>query len=147
MGLTKKSAKKSVIKTWLAALRGQGAKKYKQGTNALHIKGVGKTKDEFCCLGVLCDLAVDAGVIKAPKLKARDWSEGEQFAYGQNNATSLPPTVRKWAGLKDDCGAFVTELGDSNTLAELNDEGTKFKEIAKIIESNPKGLFTKGVKI
>ncbi len=139
MALTKKSSKKTVLSTWLAALRGQGAKKYKQGASRLHIAGAGQKADTFCCLGVLCDLAVQAKVISAPTLKDTDW-DGQVYSYNKK-AESLPKAVRTWAGITDSLGDFKNANGDPESLASLNDGGTSFKNIANIIEKKPKGLF------
>ena len=43
--------KAELKKKWIEALRGQGKKKYKQGKGQLRDKN-----DNFCCLGVLCDI-------------------------------------------------------------------------------------------
>jgi hypothetical protein len=124
MALTKKQ--KAVVSRWVKALR---SGEYKQGKEWLHQKN-DRGQDRFCCLGVLCDLAVKAKVISAPV------ADNEVFIYDKED-THLPPKVRKWAGIKTPNGDF--EFGDS--LAEVNDDGKKFTTIAKIIESKPDGLF------
>ena len=43
---------KSLVQEWIEALR---SKKYKQGRSCL------RYKDEFCCLGVLCDIVYPEG--------------------------------------------------------------------------------------
>ena len=55
---------KEVKQQWVAALR---SGEYKQGKNALRRQYEGEDA-EFCCLGVLCDLAVKAGfsVVEVP---------------------------------------------------------------------------------
>ncbi len=140
MALTKKSSKKTILSTWLAALRGQGAKKYKQGASRLHIAGAGQKADTFCCLGVLCDLAVQAKVIPAPIVVNNDDWYGQVYSYNKK-AEALPKAVRTWAGITSPLGDFKDANGDSTTLASLNDGGTSFKKIANIIEKKPKGLF------
>lgn len=115
-----------VAKKWVAALR---SGKYKQGKGALHRKN----GDKFCCLGVLCNLAVKAGVIAAPKLI----SDG-QFSY-EGRAGTLPTKVTTWAKLR-------SPNGDNrfwNSLDAMNDDGKRFSTIAKFIESEPEGLFKK----
>lgn len=119
---------KKIRQKWVAALR---SGQYKQGTSNLVVRG--KKADQFCCLGVLCDMAVRAGVIPEPELPE------ERYAYSYEGKTGLPPRkVLKWVGLATDEGR---SLG-LPSLASLNDEGKKFSTIAKIIESEPKGLFS-----
>lgn len=117
-----------VAKKWVAALR---SGKYKQGKGALHQK----TGNKFCCLGVLCTLAVKAKVIPAPKL----YQYSKQFSYKGRTGT-LPDQVAKWAGLSSNSGQMFHKYSD---LTEANDGGVRFKTIAKIIESEPDGLFKK----
>ena len=50
----------------------------------------------------------------------------------------LPPIVQKWAGLTSNSGT----MGQfAPSLAGLNDGGTTFSEIAKIIKGNKEKLF------
>ena len=48
---------------WVKALR---SGKYKQGKGWLRKSSGPKKKSEFCCLGVLCDLAVKSKIIPKP---------------------------------------------------------------------------------
>lgn len=107
---------------WLEALR---SGEYEQGRQFL------RTRDnEFCCLGVLCDLAVKAGVIEEPT--ADGWGE---YRYGDGGEQSgLPDEVSDWAGIDTQLGRF-SHGGVDTALAFLNDRGTPFSEIADIIES------------
>ncbi len=94
-----------------------------------YIQGKGKLKNfsnQFCCLGVLCDI------------HQKETEEGEWIMkYNQSSyknaieaSIGLPPSfVLKWAGLSN------TQIdGYTQTLDELNDNGATFKEIADIIE-------------
>lgn len=121
---------------WLAALRSGD---YEQGRDALR---TGTRHRQYCCLGVLCDLAVKEGIIGQPILIDRDWT------YGDTTHTSwsaLPLTVAQWAGLynPDDLShtsgfgidAMATSPeGDRTSLSSLNDSGKTFEQIADIIE-------------
>lgn len=120
----------NVKKKWLAALRSET---YKQGTGALATSsGAPDKSDFFCCLGVLCDLAVKAGVIKEPTL-VDDNEEGELYYYGKTHDV-LPVSVRTWAGL-DDADPEVRYNNQTTNLSELNDDyNLSFKVIANIIE-------------
>lgn len=105
--------KRKVKKRWVEALR---SKKYKQGVGELH--SCGKKRGRFCVLGVLCALAVKAGVIPEPV------KVGIRYSYATRLA-SLPPEVSKWSGLS---------YGKGRNLAHKNDFGASFKELAKYIE-------------
>lgn len=116
---------------WIEALR---SGEYEQGQEYLN------SEKGFCCLGVLCDIAIKEGVIP-------DWREKpEPQAYGQGHeliavkwvlgsASLLPREVHDWAGLKrDDEFSTLGYLGDGTSLASMNDNGSTFAEIADVIE-------------
>jgi len=127
---------------WVGALR---SKEYKQGQNWL------KKGDDFCCLGVLCDLYLSEN---SREWKARDDEEEPSEIYDEdeylqltysydsfdefsvdNNTEMLPKSVAKWAGINEDtvyCDGCVSVRGE--TLTGLNDSGHSFDEIASIIE-------------
>ncbi len=108
---------------WLADLR---SSEYVQGTGALNRNG------QFCCLGVLTDQAVKAGITTDQGTNERgDRLYGSSEDFG--NASFLPPEVSEWAGLGGRCNPYVDE---HRNLASLNDEGRTFQEIADIIEQN-----------
>jgi hypothetical protein len=93
---------------WVAALR---SGEYKQGKRQLRNRG------KFCCLGVLCDLAVKAEVIGL-----RDYYASDGFP---------PDVVEEWAGFD----AQETFPG-GRRLDVTNDNGAAFDEIADIIEAH-----------
>jgi hypothetical protein len=142
MALTKDSTRDEIRTAFTAALR---SGKYPQGKTTLHNRSykselTGKEIPEgFCCLGVLCELAVEAGVIAAPFLL----SESPSFVYGdeEQERAGLPRKVRKWSGINSSLGDYTTPDGREAALAFDNDEGLTFDQIADIIESNPDGLF------
>lgn len=106
----------AIKKEWVTALR---SGEYKQGKTQLRT-----ADDKFCCLGVLCDIALKHGVVESPKL----------FEHGQNysgymyeeEATMLPVEVQKWVG------GHVRQM----PLINLNDSGKSFETIANYIEEN-----------
>ena len=137
----KLTEKQKIRRRWVAALR---SGKYKQITGALrqkYNKGGRKSSFEgYCCLGVLCELAVKAKVIGPPVQNS-----GGIFIYSGNDS-ELPQKVREWAGLTTVDGKFtdekLREKTKQNDLAGLNDySGKRFRGIASIIESEPEGLF------
>jgi hypothetical protein len=105
-----------IKKRWLDALR---SGKFKQGREALRSNHGGDTR--HCCLGVLCELAVEDGVARRKGNRYLDCSE------------ILPRDVQHWAEL-DDPNPSVRGQGFSVCLAEMNDSGKDFNAIADIIE-------------
>lgn len=98
-----------------------------------------------CCLGVLCDIAVEQGVIPLPMLDeygSRVNSDGIPYAtrlrYGtkvDNSVTRLPEAVRRWAGVWNESGATTATYDKS--LVKMNDEGASFTDIANELEKHP----------
>lgn len=115
------------IKTrWLAALRDPAAK---QGKGRL-----GRVNGERCCLGVLCDIAVQDGVIDLPipnsipeRGKVASPTAGPSLVYGPNGGylDYLPREVVEWADADD---------VDQQSLGRRNDGGSSFAQIADWIE-------------
>lgn len=114
---------------WLEALR---SGEYEQGTSYLNMNG------QFCCLGVLCDIAVRQGVAVAVAtyydygIKA----DSSAVVYYDGDPTTLPLSVRGWAGLDHGNPGFDTAARERHLLAALNDEGLPFEDIATLIEEN-----------
>lgn len=96
-------------------------------------KGYLQTTEGYCCLGVLCDLALKDGAIDAPEFSSY---EGEPAHYAFDGMTGdLPFSVMEWAGLNSHDPVVPTIDGDTATLAILNDErGYNFNQIADVIE-------------
>ena len=111
--------KKSVKKLWTDALR---SGQYKQGIGQLR-----NEQNEFCCLGVLCNLHAQAH----PKI-AKTQLDAEHY-LGDD---SFPPDeVIEWAGLHNNNPELLYKQ-EEFTLASLNDaSGLSFKKIAKLIEA------------
>jgi hypothetical protein len=111
---------KEIKGKWIDALR---SGKYKQGTKIL------RRNDEYCCLGVLCDIVDPEGW--TPLLGFLD--EGKYIHHG---ALEHPDdTVVKVTGLKDRIGSLEKVVGCSANLISLNDNaGYTFEQIADIIE-------------
>lgn len=142
-----------VKRQWLAALR---SGEYEQGREYLHfVEGGGEF---YCCLGVLCDLAVKDGVVAAKTLHPSPDPDTDDAATRSGyealvdyadvgEATTLPPAaVDDWAyevpppASDDPWTVLVTDQYEPDytrqlTLAELNDEhGYSFAQIADLIE-------------
>lgn len=104
--------KARVHKLWTEALR---SGQYMQGTGSLHQRGGHDHADRFCCLGVLCDLALKEGVVKRVKY------DEAIYAY-DDDGSHLPISVQKWAGLTSGNVFFSTEPGRSVSAVTLNDD-------------------------
>jgi hypothetical protein len=104
---------------WVAALRSGD---YEQGAGYL------RTDSQWCCLGVLCDLAERDGVVSlfAPA--------GSFVAQYGGCSAELPRPVMEWAAL-DDTDPYVMTSGGGYSLTHLNDdEKWDFAQIADAIE-------------
>lgn len=121
--------KKEIREKWVEMLK---SGEYTQGHGSL------RTDDKFCCLGVLCELAVKEGVIGLPSLVSDNmYSYGDQGNL-KGNRSFLPDIVQEWAGVTTNYGKMNTpEL----SLVDVNDTGKTFEEIAELIASEPEGLF------
>lgn len=120
--------KADIAKAWADELRSGG---WKQGRAALRrTDGAGGARGNYCCLGVLCELAVRAGVIPAPVLEA----DSCHYVYGVGADTDggvLPRAVQRWAGMRTTEGAYR-----NGTLISDNGGGDTFPRIADIITAN-----------
>ena len=121
--------KEDIKARWLEALRGG---QYIQGQNNLR-----NADDTYCCLGVLCEIAKADGVVELNPVPLNyDGKERMEFYYRNpedtedTDALGLPEVVQKWAGL-DSSNPTV----GSERLANLNDKGVPFLELAERIEA------------
>ena len=122
------------IKTkWLEALRSGD---YRQGRNVLKQQHGPKDTPQFCCLGVLCDLAIEDGLtVEVDEVFFNEKSN----TYYNDCYELLPEAVADWAGLPSvnpEVNIYDHEVdaADLTTIADLNDEGSTFAEIADVIE-------------
>lgn len=130
-----------VIDQWIAELR---SGKHKQGRRFLH----NAADDSKCCLGVLCGMAVEAGIIPPPTkvtLPAEEIHaycmdpEAEAHIYeydGEDGVVS--ENVKAWIGLRF-CNGSTYD--GTLTLSDRNDKGDDFDTIANLIEQNKERLF------
>lgn len=114
---------KKVKALWVASLRDGSFKKGKYQLRDL--------EDCYDASGVLCELAVSAGIIDAPK--RYDKPDAQVFfgyQYGdpktdKNRATGIPEAVQKWADISYRTAYRIAMMGDS---------GKTFNQIADYIE-------------
>lgn len=116
---------------WLTALR---SGEYAQTKGALErIEETANGPVGFCCLGVLCKIAADEGVIER-KETDRTFDKGVQY----DGVYALPPTtVTEWAGIETFTDFPLRSEPLHDNLANLNDiHGYTFAQIADIIEEH-----------
>lgn len=83
---------------------------------------------EYCCLGVLCELAVEQGIISPPEIMP-----DRQASYVGSRA-DLPLEVAKWAQLSLRNPKIKLGRADAS-LAGVNDAHMPFFQIANLIEA------------
>jgi len=134
---------KRIKALWIEALE---SGEYKQSTGSLRYTPEDSGEPKFCCLGVLCEVAIKDG------LDIEFDPEGETY---DGCSAFLPEKVQHWAGLEDeggyvrsvDSGYLQTHVeytvpgGDygyteeASTLLTLNDAAMwPFEKIAKVID-------------
>lgn len=128
--------KPEVKQKWLQALRNGS---YRQGQHVLRTP-----HDEYCCLGVLCDL-----------VQPEQWRDiGETFWWDDNSNQKIRsvgyshgeflsrdvafPAMDLLDSLIDDLSPLerVSFIDQCRNLAWMNDDGKSFAEIADYIEAN-----------
>ena len=140
---------KNIAKKWIKALK---SGKYKQGRSYLK-QFNSKGQPQHCCLGVLCELyneTMKKNHKKTLSTKTCDDSYDTPNGYVKfgNKGGSLPLAVRKWAEIKNELGVFdifkKDDYGDTilycDSLADLNDHGSRFSTIANIIGKNVENI-------
>jgi hypothetical protein len=126
--------KQDIADKWVKALR---SGEYTQGKGALLVKN--NDGLSFCCLGVLCELYRQENQNSRWSQRVHGSSFFEDHRTGENVAAVLPSSVMEWAGIRASTGAFTTPVS-LFSLSGLNDKGSSFFEIAKIIEENVEAL-------
>lgn len=138
---------------WITRLR---SGEYLQGQNRLRTRTVEAEPDRWCCLGVLCDMAEEAGKV------AGQWAdglvhpsiyryEGRAHLHMGAGTAVLPGAVVAWAGLSSSNPRLDQDIVHQvaqeahltliyhaecyHTLSSLNDSGEwTFDMIADVIE-------------
>jgi hypothetical protein len=109
--------RKDIKDRWIAALQ---SGKYRQITGFLATDDGGR-----CAVGVLADLAAEAGVVVR---RARPLGDGTKYRWAYDGLMySLPTAALKWAG--------ITEA-ETNAVMDMNDVEVPFSTIAEWIKEN-----------
>ena len=127
-----------VKQQWIDALR---SGEFEQAQSVLNTNGA------YCCLGVLCELAIRAGVPVVKAINPDQDCDVPVWHY-DGEAAYPPPSVTAWAGLEVSnpvvserrtqpcaCGyeGCTNIIEPEMTLSCLNDNGSTFDEIADVI--------------
>ena len=133
-------------RAWVAALR---SRHYSQNRGALKVTGGSGRADGYCCLGVACEISglgrwLDEGIKQAYRVRM---SNGEYAS----SVDVLPTPVADWLGIatlegSPMAGALMNADGSYDvptwaSLAQANDAGVSFADIADLIEMNARELF------
>ena len=111
-------------KRWIAALE---SGEYMKGKGRLCAeRSTGHTV--FCCLGVLCELALKDGVDLV-----KEWSLAGATYDGEGSF--LPGSVVDWAGMHSSNGEFC-DSDEEDTLVGLNDDSDAFEPVIEIIRNH-----------
>lgn len=105
--------KKQIKDEWVRRLRSGD---YEQGSGYLHFQ------DTYCCLGVLCDMAVEAGVIEEtyrPSERIAVFGKTGDWQPGDWQTQTLPHSVAEWAGLLPTRSVTIDGRGDIRVYAHL----------------------------
>jgi hypothetical protein len=108
---------KEIKQLWINKLR---SGEYEQGGGQLVI-GEGE-KEKYCCIGVLCEVLVDKGVLE------KEYELNRPVDGGQTLVFSLTSPRREELGISDEQEGALIQMNDS--------DGKDFHEIADYIETN-----------
>lgn len=121
-------ADKKLQKKWIEALEGG---QYEQGQGLLRLEKIQykenscEIKNEFCCLGVLCDLD---GITWDCDWDSADLSQTgrvvQKYNAGNHGRYTIDGLLREKVGLNSD---------DLSKVISMNDAGRSFKSIAKTL--------------
>ena len=135
-----------VKRAWIRALRSGEYEQYHQGALSSRRDHHPEEPDQFCCLGVLCDIYIQQNDIDEAELRL--W-ESRGMLYSETEL--LPTFVYEWAGLStgspsvylDDDGEPITVTSEDaydsyneHDIADLNDSGYTFRFLADCIEKS-----------
>jgi hypothetical protein len=113
--------KKEIKERWIEALE---SGRYEQGAGYLH------EGESFCCLGVLCDIVKEEIGLK---IRVETQENGVELYYYDGEEAGLPESVIEYTGV-DAIGKIPRATFGS--LATMNDSGSSFTEIARVIRQN-----------
>jgi hypothetical protein len=151
---TKKPTRAKLIKMWVAALR---SGKYEQADGTLHeVDRDDGEKHRYCCLGVACEVAREAGLpVASEETKPKEYrTDTVYYRLGlpktkvnprglrtdpNANASELPEFIAEAFGIYPDgslrrAGKHGGRPPKYESLVMANDDGESFRKIADRIE-------------
>ena len=145
--LTKDSTPEQVRTAWIWELRHGGHAQGQQYLTRPNRDPDVAAKMQHCCLGVLCTLAAEVGLVTA---SGGDDPRDSVLYFATDNPDDgdtqhLPVVVQRWVGTGEDGTVHVTTgiAGGEPQVADvidLNDSGDyTFKQIADLLEENYSG--------
>lgn len=118
---------KEIKALWIEALE---SGQYQQGRGMLR-----NEKGEYCCLGVLCELAVQEGVIDTSREYASQ--NGNSYTEYDGSWHTISDKVREWSGFGWNAEGGYAIPGDVNHVISMNDEeDASFDDIAEWLRRN-----------
>jgi hypothetical protein len=120
---------------WTAKLR---SNEFIQGTARLSYDDVDDNQRKNCCMGVLCEMAVEDGIVTSENV-------GGTVFYAHGESRVLPTEVMVWAGLNDtdpplrrcqEGDQYYRDDSDGIMTCSIanDDEGMNFFQIADLID-------------
>lgn len=124
--------RRDIANKWIKALR---SGKFKQCRGAL------QRPEGHCCLGVLTEIYIHEKGMGAFDSDGYNVDVISGFAPNEDqiclSGEYLPENVRKWAGMDTEKGVFGRGYNKApDDLANKNDRGKSFKQIANIIKKH-----------
>ena len=138
---------RTIAMEWIEALRSGKYAQCREGALKVHPEGA---DCQHCCLGVLCELAIEAGVQIESRIHGvthfmfidaeREFVPND-VQVGRYSMAYLPERVVLWAGMASRDGGFDNRTlvggGEFYSLVEANDNKlVDFNDIASYIEAN-----------
>lgn len=123
----KSITREEALELWLTTLEQHPER---QTTDVLAKVGETEKDYKFCCLGQLCHLLYEEDEI------VRD---DQNCNYGKDKTTYiLPQEIVDFMGFNGQVGEIAEK---EESLADMNDNGVTWPEIAKFIRENPEKVF------
>jgi hypothetical protein len=116
---------RKLLKRWINALE---SGEYKQGQHYLVVATPGEP-DAFCCLGVLCDVGGANRDFREQAMPGQHHLDQMQVYFRNGDEKTQEGVLST-----NDPAIGIDKAGDNKTAADYNDEGVKFKKIARMIK-------------
>lgn len=127
-------------KKWVTDLREHAER---QTDGCLGYIGNNDGEMHLCCLGQALITMKESEGINPIDVFVDEWEDWERFnLFDGCSDAELSKSYEK-LGLHDDVGSFALDgVHELESLADMNDQGVPWTEIADFIEENPKAVFS-----